>query len=816
MREDLRARHYKRHEDRGDQYLVSLETPLHENGPQESLPPKKERGRPKGSGKVKNNLLYEMHKALDENRSVDDEQDETPEEPEIKTPLIENGLPDLDVPNLLEASIFTTPDISSNISPELIAPPGGSATEIISWLFSDTMLANVRDPLLSPSYYSFDSPMALQNLLAPPTFRDEPGIGNVKRKQMMDFIPGIKADLAFNGLDEDLPFQKRYLASYWAEFHAQFPILHKPTFCADKCPSGLLWIIIAIGAAFLKEHLLAKSIASPLRWALFQSADFNPPSKLWIIQALLLLEVYEKAMGDRQMHIRAHIHHGTTLQLIRRGTILTGVTNEFNRTGSFLGSDGDDYLSCDNGDPWKRWIQSEATKRAALMAFVIDAYHCSLFGHPSFISIHEIRLSLPCSQSLWDSFPTDNGQGYDYRKIPHAITLPVIEALKLTLNKKRVETSPFGRKVLISGLMSIAGQMQQRDIQLDSFGFFNNGPGAGTLPASNAGWKEYLKSSYEFLASDYNKMLQVPGYFDYYAHPSATSTRRKELLSPFDPHRASSTEEIFLNRLIISGCPDPFYHLAHINIQVSILDLYIYAGAPFMFSQCFRNVDFDRTSRNIMAWVNNPQGINAVKHAILFLEEMYCPTGDTDLCPNPYSASDVIPGKYIASTDPVVHRPHAVFVCTLVVWSYCFALGGPESDALFVENASKEYTPTLFGEDMRKASSPPSTNSFPAAVAAANAMERMAHIPPKKPALEYISWLSRILSAPPSSSSPSLTSTETNLALEGSNDMSGLLRLIISSLEDKTWMLIEEDARLLTHCLERTLGKSAPKCHYHI
>ena len=65
VREDLRARHYKRHEDRGDQYLVSLETPLHENDPQESLPPKKERGRPKGSGKVKTNLLYEMHKALD-------------------------------------------------------------------------------------------------------------------------------------------------------------------------------------------------------------------------------------------------------------------------------------------------------------------------------------------------------------------------------------------------------------------------------------------------------------------------------------------------------------------------------------------------------------------------------------------------------------------------------------------------------------------------------------------------------------------------------------------------------------------------------
>ena len=80
----------------------------------------------------------------------------------------------------------------------------------------------------------------------------------------------------------------------------QYPILHKPTFTPDKCPSGLLWIIIAIGAALIRENTLAKLIATPLRWAIFESEDFDPPVRLWVIQSLLLLEVYEKIMGDRK------------------------------------------------------------------------------------------------------------------------------------------------------------------------------------------------------------------------------------------------------------------------------------------------------------------------------------------------------------------------------------------------------------------------------------------------------------------------------------------------------------------------------------
>ncbi|KAF5095533.1 hypothetical protein D0Z00_003108 [Geotrichum galactomycetum] len=446
-----------------------------------------------------------------------------------------------------------------------------SASEIISWIFSDAMLANVKEPLLSPSYYTFDSPMALQNLLTPPAAHEEPQIGLNKRQQMLELIPNLLPELSQLGYTEDSIFEQRFITTYWTTFHPQFPILHKPTFSADQCPGALLWCIVMIGAAMQKEVVIARSIAEPLRWIIFGSADFNPPAKLWIIQALLILEVYEKTMSDRQMHERAIIHHGTTLQLIRRGTILTG--------------EDSGYLAGDSGDPWKRWIQSEATKRAALMAFVVDAYHNCMFGHHSLISIHEIRLSLPC-----------------------------------------------------------------------------------------------IRTALQFL------------------------------------------EEMYLYR-------------------------------------------------------DNPS------------------SSGTRCCPNPFMVGHIVPGQYQASKDALVHRPHAIFLCTLVIWCYGFVLNGPESDIWTTMNET--VLPDISNRTAEEE-----------AMAALERANTLMLLGPKRTGLEFIKWFSKTIDQPTPRNKMSM--------LEGRNETSGLLKLVIDSLRGADWVLIDEDVRLLTHCLERTLGKPQQKCSYHI
>lgn len=641
--------------------------------------------------------------------------------------------------------------------------PVASASEIISWIFSDAMLANVKEPLLSPSYYTFDSPMALQNLLTPPAAHEEPQIGLNKRQQLLELMPNLLPELSQLGYTEDSIFQQRFITTYWTTFHPQFPILHKPTFNADQCPGALLWCIIMIGAAVQKEVVIARSIAEPLRWIIFGSADFNPPAKLWIIQALLILEVYEKTMSDRQMHERAIIHHGTTLQLIRRGTILTG--------------EDSGYLAGDSGDPWKRWIQSEATKRAALMAFVVDAYHNCMFGHHSLISIHEIRLSLPCSQYLWDY------SSGTHPMTPQTATLPLIEALKLTLNNKHVDTSPFGRKAILSGLLSIRLQMLQRDFQIESLDWHNSHHGsstASTSSSSTSNWKEHLHASFDFWINDHRKMLKQSNAvaFDH-------AIMAKDPMLPY-------------NFLSIGGCADPFYHLAHLTLEVSVMDLQIVAGAPIMYSRSFRGTDYERSYRNLQAWANTPSSINQVRTALLFLEEMYLyrdnPNG-TRCCPNPFMARQILPGQYQASEDKLVHRPHAIFLCTLVIWCYGFVLNGPESDIWTTMNDT--VLPDISNRTVEEE-----------AIAALERANTMMQLGPKRTGLEFIAWFSKTIDQPTPRNKMSM--------LEGRNETSGLLKLVIDSLRGTDWALIDEDVRLLTHCLERTLGKPQQKCSYHI
>lgn len=648
-----------------------------------------------------------------------------------------------------------------------VQDPVASASEIISWIFSDAMLANVKEPLLSPSYYTFDSPMALQNLLTPPVAHEELQIGFNKRQQMLELIPNLLPELVQLGYTEDSIFEQRFIMTYWTTFHPQFPILHKPTFNADRCPGALLWCIIMIGAAIQKEVVIAHNIAEPLRWIIFGSVDFNPPAKLWVIQALLILEVYEKTMSDRQMHVRAIIHHGTTLQLIRRGTILTG--------------EDSGYLAGDSSDPWKRWIQNEATKRAALMAFVLDAYHNCMFGHHSLISIHEIRLSLPCSQYLWDY------SSGTHPMTPQMATLPLIEALKLTLHNKHVDTSPFGRKAILSGLLSIRLQMLQRDFQIESLDWHNSHHGSSTTSTSSyssSNWKEHLHASFDFWINDHRKML------------------KQSNAVAFDHTLSASVNDPMLpyNVLAIGGCADPFYHLAHLTLEVSVMDLQVMAGTPILYSRSFRGTDYERSYQKLKAWANLPSSINQVRTALLFLEEMYLQGNqssgtNTRCCPNPFIWGQIESGKYKASEDLLIHRPHAVFLCTLVIWCYGFVLDGPESHIWTTVNE------TVLPESSNR-------TVEEEAMAALERVNTMMLLGPKRTGLEFISWFSKTIDQPTPRNKMSM--------LEGRNETSGLLKLVIDSLHGSNWVLIEEDVRLLTHCLERTLGKPQHKCNYHI
>jgi len=216
-----------------------------------------------------------------------------------------------------------------------------------------------------------------------------------------------------------LKMLKLFLASYWAHVHQQMPILHRPTFNPETCPDLLMIAMMCLGASCLEDDSengqtyrcaeLSSFLAYHVRWEIFKDVEFRPTAKLWTFQTMLLLELFEKMYSTRTLHERAHIHHATTLIVMRRGSSLIGRsaiespggTSDPTRTPP--GPDGTINTSGVNTPDadWNRWITAEATRRVAFAAFIIDSTHATLFGHSAIMSPHDLKLPLPCDEALW-------------------------------------------------------------------------------------------------------------------------------------------------------------------------------------------------------------------------------------------------------------------------------------------------------------------------------------------------------------------------------------------------------------------------------
>src|SRR6266566_4023174 len=246
-----------------------------------------------------------------------------------------------------------------------------------------------------------------------------------------------------------------YTVSYWLHFSDQVPILHKPTFSADRTPNLLLIAMMTIGAACLdKTHgqkptkmgvQLSNFLAWHLRWELFMDNNFRPPAKLWVFQTLLLLELYEKMYSTRELHERAHIHHATTITLMRRGRSLIGKSaldsppnpRGDKENGSRQSSTSGTAHTADEW--WNHWITNEATRRAAFAAFVIDSIHATMFGHSTVMVAHEMRLPLPCDEKLWKATSGSEVGRIEANLMSNGIkSISFLEGLKRTLSSQDV------------------------------------------------------------------------------------------------------------------------------------------------------------------------------------------------------------------------------------------------------------------------------------------------------------------------------------------------------------------------------------------
>ena len=448
-----------------------------------------------------------------------------------------------------------------------------------------------------------------------------------------------------------------YIGSYWYHFHKQMPILHQPTFTANKAQNLLLVAVIAIGAANLdKIHgeeftnagaELANFLAWHLRGELFMDQDFRPPAKLWVLQTLLLLECYEKLCSSRVLHERSQIHHATTISLLRRGSSLLG------RSALDSPPNDEDWKASVADTPdtwWNNWITKEATKRVAFAAFIIDSTHATMFSHTAVMLAHEMRLQLPCDESLWSAT-----SGVEVDRLENSLKaegvkpISFLDGLKWTLSGKNVRTNTFGRTALMAGLLNVSFHLSQRDIQVRS---------VGNIGGREA-WRGSLTKAFDIWEHDW----------DTFSSQKEGSDSHQTTLRPSMGNKAQ--EHVFESRVVL-------HHLAHMGMHVDIVQCQIFAKAKRLLGRTITPQDYTMAANRMRKnWAPRPSARDAVFYSLKFLSQVLTP----DLSPGVQIPPPLPPGsdEYNPRDDYLLNRPWVLYFAALVVWSYGYALDGPLS-----------------------------------------------------------------------------------------------------------------------------------------
>ena len=592
--------------------------------------------------------------------------------------------------------------------------PNALPDDFTAWLFGDPHLNNAspgglrHDPMslggpnpmddcgnLSQSPYGVDDgslngqfgnsippqhPMSVTSILDPAL--PQTILSEEKRQQLLDLIvrrfyetdraPVRKQKEALLGGDRDeqshvlsLRMMQTYIGSYWYHFHPQMPILHKPTFSADNAQNLLLIAVIAIGASCLdKVHgltvtkagaELSNFLAWHLREEIFKDADFIPPAELWVFQALLLLEIYEKMYSTRLLHERAHVHHVTTLTLLRRGGSLIGRSGldsppmaKDEMTG--YTTNGGQKTSVTNTPDqwWNHWIISEATRRVAFAAFIIDSIHATMFGHGATMVAHEMKLPLPCDESLWSATSSaEVGRIEQSLQASGVKPISFFNGLKSTLSGKTVRTNSFGRTALMAGLLSVSWHMNQRDVQVRALG-------ALTALGGRARWRSTLTKAFDFWRRDFDQSVGKD------SGPAPTF---------YQPPGKLDEENIFESRTVL-------HHLAHMAMHVDIVSCQIFAKAGRLLGRTTLPSDYQIAQKRIKEhWAPKPSARDATFFSLKFLAQVLTLDGASSQH-RPTSIGNGGPTGYSARDDFLLNRPWVLYFAALIVWSYGYALDG--------------------------------------------------------------------------------------------------------------------------------------------
>lgn len=445
------------------------------------------------------------------------------------------------------------------------------------------------------------------------------------------------------------------LIAYWRDVAKQMPIIHQPTFSCDTSHLLVLLAVVALGASQLvrlsaKDSLrdyktFADLIAINLRWEIFTDDDAQPPVQLWVAQALLLLELYEKMYTTRRLHERSHIHHASTLTLLRRGSPLIGHTGSETPPSALPTRNTTPVEGAESVRPlretepmrwWRRWAQNESMHRVVFAAFQMDALHAVMFGHDSALFPYEIRLPLPRDDALWAAQSAEEVKRLEHTFTMHGIKpINFLDGLKKCLHGHEVQSHHHARLILVAGLFSVGWHINRREKHLQ---FLETVP----RPNEQERWKSLLLNAYGHWRRSFEDAI---------GHSKARLAGSRSASDHF-------------------ADPTVLYHLAHITMHSDIIDLQVFAGYKRLLGRKVTARDQASVAHRMTGWVGTATARLAVLHSFKLLNETLSNSGD----PTPqvsYTGEASI--HYSCRADPFIYRPWALYLAALTIWAFQYA-----------------------------------------------------------------------------------------------------------------------------------------------
>lgn len=400
-----------------------------------------------------------------------------------------------------------------------------------------------------------------------------------------------------------------YCDLFFTRFNTAYPLLHQATFAPAEVEPLLLTSVLLLGATYSNRdaHQMAVGVHDTLRAQIFSHSAFAAQPALWVLQTILLVECFGKSRAGQKQHDMAHLFHGLLINLIRRSDCQSIRTRPV-----------DPLPQSENLEAtWRAAMEQEQRKRLALLCFMWDVQHAVLFSQSLCMSAFELRSSLPCDSTAFEASTAEEWVRASKRERSHHPFLTVLKGY-ITPNvvPRPQHLNALSRILLLHGLMSVSWDLNRRDqTSLGADG-----------PDVMGRWKGRMGKSYDLWKTDFD-----------------ADCMNMKLNLMYDLRKFTG----------LKTATHAIYHAAHIILNVEVLDLQIYAGAPHILGRPVGTADFERSKRVITEWLHegNKEPAKAAFHASQILRDAIMNLNDWD-------------------DNDVFHYPWCLYLATLTCWAF--------------------------------------------------------------------------------------------------------------------------------------------------